>query len=82
MPLSHPMCLNIPKLSPGTTDMGVPGIPRTSGNEWSSAGWRMPPAEAGHVANGAFSLAETGCDLESTLDSWKNNLQASHTHLP
>lgn len=39
------------------------------------AGWWAPPAEAGQRANGVFSLAGTGCDLDITLDSWKNILK-------
>ena len=39
------------------------------------AGRWAPLAEAGHGANGAFSLAGTGCDLDTTPDSWKNILK-------
>lgn len=34
-----------------------------------------PRAEAGRTASGASSLAGTGCDLDITVDSWKNNLE-------
>lgn len=49
-----------------------PALIKTNG-PWGS--WRASPAEAGRGATGAFSPAGTGCDLDITLDSWKNNLK-------
>lgn len=48
------------------------------------AGPRSPPAEAGHIrgASDASSLAGTECDVDITLDSWKNNLKVPLAGLP
>lgn len=54
---------------------GGPGAPRSQETRGPWGGWVAPPAEAGHGADGAFRPAGTGCDLDMTLDSWKNHLK-------
>lgn len=50
----------------------------------SAAGPQSPPAEAGHTrgASSVSSLAGTECDVDITLDSWKNNLKVPLAGLP